>query len=451
MLAWLFDAAFGYSSTPFGRRSVIVLGWLACLADAVLLGLHLLIYAKIRHPFTYRLFQISDNFRGIEGSIPESLAPARAAVLSAILGVVVLSEGMWHFAPEFLTRIRITFKSPQAVVGILIFGTVGYYGANRWVTYPPAAVSSGWALVSSFFYDARPFVADSIPPEYFDDFHPVSDHSHLAAIGGAAGKSSRRPMNVLMVVMESVGARKLQLYGAPFKDSPNMMRLAQHGVRFERIYAAEAFSSSAMAGLFCAIYPNHDWMSVTRMAPNLAVDGLGGTLLPKGYRTTLMSPVPLVYDKDSEFLLKHGFHEVIDTPHRTTQPKDSELIADAIQWIKKAPLRPFFLALWMTDTHHPYLTPPVRDYQVGDPYLNRYLNGVEASDRLIGHLAQELDSMGLADDTLLVVTGDHGEAFGEHQETGHGFTIYDEEVHVPLLIVNPRLFPQPRVVHSLGR
>jgi lipoteichoic acid synthase len=454
VLAWLFDATFAISSMPTHRRVVTLTGWVVCLGDAALLGLHLLIYAKVRHPFTYRLFEISDNLRGIEGSIAESLAPARTAVLATTVSVIVLSEGLWCFAPRLLARMHAAFKSRRAVALILLFVVFGSYSANRWVNYPPAAVSPAWALVSSVFHDTKPVVADSIPPEYLADFDPVANNCRVAEdipIDGAIARTSRRPMNVLMVVMESVGAKRLQLYGAPFDDSPNLMRLARHGVLFERVYAAEAITSSAMAGLFCSIYPYHDWITVTRMAPDLAVKGLAELLLQHGYRTTFMSPVPLAYDKDDEFLRRHGFHDVIDKPRYTSRAMDSELTANAIQWIKQDPSHPFFLTLWTADSHHPYLSSSVRDYHVNDSYLNRYLNGIVATDKLIEQITDSLESMRLADDTLLVITGDHGEAFGEHQETGHGFTAYDEEVHVPLLMVNARLFAHPRIIHSVGR
>ena len=448
-LAWLFDAAFRWSSH---RRAVTFAAWFVCVAYAILLGLHLLVYAKVRHAFTYRMFLISENFRGIEGSIPESVAPAREAILGATLSVIALSEGWWGLARGALARLRITFESKRAMAMVFVFAVVGHYGANHWVGYPPAAVSPAWALASSIVYDSRPTVSHDIPAELLSDFRPASNRYVVGgSFDGATKPKPWRPMNVLMVVMESVGVRQLQLCGAPFANSPNLVRLAQHGVLFDHVYAAEATSSSAMAGLFCSLYPYHDWMSVTRLAPDLGVTGLGEPLMRSGYRTGLMCPVPLVYDKDDIFLRGHGFREVIDQPHRAGVPLDSEMVANAIEWIRKDRRRPFFLTLWMTETHHPYLTKPVHDYHVSDAYLNRYLNGIEATDSLIGRLTQTLDSMGLTEDTLLVVTGDHGEAFGEHQETGHGFTVYDEEVHVPLLIVNPRLFQHPRVIESVGR
>ena len=75
--------------------------------------------------------------------------------------------------------------------------------------------------------------------------------------------------------------------------------------------------------------------------------------------------------------------------------------------------------------------------------LNRYLNTIAEVDRQLGRLFDGLRSRGLADDTLVVVTGDHGECFGDpHPTWGHGFRLWDEGIRVPLMLWNPRLFPK---------
>jgi arylsulfatase A-like enzyme len=451
LLAWLFDTAFAISRH---RRVVSLAGWLVCVCYAVLLGLHLLIYAKIRHPFTYRLFEISDNFRGIEGSVAESLAPAFTVVVATTISVIVLSQVLWRRAPGCLSRMHSIFKSRHAVALMLVFAIVGHYGVQFWVSYPPSAVSPAWALVSSVLYDPKPVVADRVPSEYLADFRPIAKHGLVAReidIDAAVARTSQRPMNVLMIVMESVGTKRLQLYGAPFEDSPNLMRLARHGLLFERVYAAEAITSSAMAALFCSVYPYHDWITITRMAPDLAVEGLAELLHQHGYRTALVSSASLAYDKDDEFLRRHGFQVIIEKVRSTIQPIDAEMLTSAIRWIKQDPAHPFFLTLWTADTHHPYLSSAARDYRVNDPDFNRYLNGIATTDKLIAQVTDALESLNLSNDTLVVISGDHGEAFGEHRQSGHGFTTYDEEVHVPLLMLNSRLFAHPRVVRSVGR
>ena len=174
-------------------------------------------------------------------------------------------------------------------------------------------------------------------------------------------------------------------------------------------------------------------------------------LAQQGYRTAYMHSGTLEYDSDGEFLRRHGFKEVIGESQDYDSPMDGKLVPKTIDWIKQDSSKPFFLALWTMDTHHPYVSPGIRDYHVGDRDLNRYLNGIYATDDMIGRLEQALERMHLADNTLLVVTGDHGEAFREHGQQIHGFSVHEEEVHVPVLIVNPRLFPHQIVNRTMGR
>jgi len=79
------------------------------------------------------------------------------------------------------------------------------------------------------------------------------------------------------------------------------------------------------------------------------------------------------------------------------------------------------------------------------------LNAIHSSDALIGRLADAIDAMNLGDNTIIVITGDHGEAFGEHGQLAHNWTVYDEEMRVPLLIVNSQLFAREEHVRRLGR
>jgi lipoteichoic acid synthase len=83
--------------------------------------------------------------------------------------------------------------------------------------------------------------------------------------------------------------------------------------------------------------------------------------------------------------------------------------------------------------------------------LGRYLNTLAEVDRQLGRLFDGLRARGLADDTLVVVTGDHGEAFGDpHASWGHGARVYQENVRVPMMVWNPRLFPEGRRSDTIG-
>ena len=83
--------------------------------------------------------------------------------------------------------------------------------------------------------------------------------------------------------------------------------------------------------------------------------------------------------------------------------------------------------------------------------LTRYLSLLRNVDAQLARLFATLRERGIADDTLVVVTGDHGEAFGDpHGQRGHAWSVYEEEVHVPLMLWNPRLFPEGRRVSTIG-
>jgi arylsulfatase A-like enzyme len=121
-----------------------------------------------------------------------------------------------------------------------------------------------------------------------------------------------------------------------------------------------------------------------------------------------------------------------------------------LRWIADDPNRPFFAMAWTVQTHHPYEPSPGRaqiDYfgdrrPVDDYDLGRYLNALSETDRQLARLFATLRQRHLENDTLVLVVGDHGEAFGAPHETyGHGTGLYEEHVHVPMLLWSPLLFP----------
>ena len=93
--------------------------------------------------------------------------------------------------------------------------------------------------------------------------------------------------------------------------------------------------------------------------------------------------------------------------------------------------------------HHPYVTPTAGPFPEG-PLIGRYRNALHYSDQIIGSLVQGLRDRGLLERTLLVIFGDHGEAFGEHAGNfGHSIFIYEENIRVPYLVVAPGLIRAP--------
>jgi lipoteichoic acid synthase len=247
--------------------------------------------------------------------------------------------------------------------------------------------------------------------------------------------------NVIIVVMESVGARNLELYGARYHDTPNLIRLAHHAADFTRMYASMPHSSSAIAALFSSLYPRHSWPCTTADTPGLPIPSLASVLDAHGYRAGFIHAGSLSWDHEGEFLRRHGFE--VEEQEYQPESTDQVMLNEGLDWIERNRGGPFLLVLWTKDTHAPYSPMHQFDFGVKDAPFGRYLDAVASSDALIGQLAARLDELGLAGDTVLIVTGDHGEAFGEHGQLYHDVSAYDEEVRTPLLIVSPRLFPNP--------
>ncbi|MGC1676760.1 MAG: sulfatase-like hydrolase/transferase [Candidatus Binataceae bacterium] len=452
LLAWAFVFFIRRASTAWARRTARIAGWSLCLLAAAIAGLHVIVFSYILQPVTVQLIEISGNLGGVQGTVSEALSTAGAATVISLLVVIVLAQCWIRLAPHLLARISDAFMSRTAVAVIVVFAIVSHMFISYRLGSMAVAASANpeWALVSSIVR-ARPIAVDKTPAAFRADFLPFGERATASGAITSVKATTAKPMNVLMVMMESVGAQRLQLTGAPYADSPYLIQLARHGLLFNRMYVSQAMSSSAMAALFCSIYPQHDFFTLTRRNPDLTLPSLPAILDQHGYRSAFIRLGDLEYDNDAEFLRRRGFQQIIDEPRTYDRPMDAELLPAAMKWIKKDPSHPFFLTLWTVDTHNPYPAAVRRDFQVSNRHLNRYLNGILAADDLIAQLAAALERNGLADNTLLVIGGDHGEAFGEHGQLAHGFSVYDEEVHIPLLIVNRKMFPQPRVVNSLAR
>ena len=119
-----------------------------------------------------------------------------------------------------------------------------------------------------------------------------------------------------------------------------------------------------------------------------------------------------------------------------------KVVDSALAWLNQHPQGPFFLWLHFYDPHDPYdPPPPFKAQYAASPYDGE----IAYVDSAVGKLLTTLRSRGLYDQSLIVVVADHGEAFGEHGEWSHGLFLYDETIHVPLLIK----LPATGSVHSL--
>jgi arylsulfatase A-like enzyme len=262
----------------------------------------------------------------------------------------------------------------------------------------------------------------------------------------------QRPKNVVWILLESTSAEYLGLYGGRHNNTPHLERLAREGgVVFDNAYVQSPSSCNSLAAITASVYPPVGWGLIVRDSQDLAVPTVAETLQERGYRTCFAHSGYWSWKDRDAYLRRNGADRLIDADSLPGKAVNSWGVADrdmfraSLDWIDERPDQPFFLFAYTIETHHPYVArEPLVDFGVDDEDFNRYLNSIAEADRTIAWLMEELKRRGLIDSTLVVVTSDHGESFGQHNQRIHSFAVYEPAVRVPLLLLHPSLLRLPR-------
>ena len=444
-----------------------------CLGSVLYALASVQIFAFLRSPLTYALLYLADNMGTMSSSIGQFLSlPFTVAV--------VLGPVLWILAVRYCDRRFPLPRSPFArgvqalALGAVLSVVQIAHDTSRgpWRDRDDRRIAQNphWVLVWS--YAEEMLTADhtggfelAFPPEYLKEFErrKPSRLANRAVLGGG-----RRPRSVILLVLESTGTKYLSLYGSPFKTTPRLEAEAKHSLVFENFYCHVGMTANSLAAISLSLWPYMTWREYTQDYPELPGVMLSAVFKSRGYRTGFVHNGHLGYTNQSAFLAHRGFDVLWDFEEigQGTEPTSSwggedYLAVDGLfRFIDQEPTKPFYLLAWTSATHHPYEPGPrleLEDFFAGkeEPFdawnLNRYLNLVKEADRQIGRLMGGLRERGLDQDTLVVITGDHGEAFGEpHPAWGHGSRLYDENVKVPFVVWSPRLVTGGRRVKTLG-
>ena len=282
----------------------------------------------------------------------------------------------------------------------------------------------------------------------------------LAGCGDASPPPAERA-NVLLIVVDTLGARHVGAYGEPDVSTPNIDGLAERGTLFSRAYSTAPWTQPAVASLFTSRMPSHHGVrNLLDRLPDGATT-LAERLSGLGYRT---------YAAVSHFLIGHefgyeqGFDELSTDAVAGHDGLTSPAVTDeAIRFLDGVGDDPFFLFVHYFDPHFLYnhheafdqtsdyggnLVPSMPVWQLRDMrdqlrpkdlefVVGLYREEIAFTDHHIGRLLDRLSELGLDDDTLIVFTADHGEEFMEHGWIGHTRTLFDDLIHVPLIIAPP--------------
>jgi arylsulfatase A-like enzyme len=295
--------------------------------------------------------------------------------------------------------------------------------------------------------------------------------------------------NVLLIILDTVRAMELSLYGYDRPTTPVLSRFALTGVTFNTAVSAAPWTVPSHATLFTGyLGPVHhaDWYS--RLDPD--VPTLARVFRNQGYRTggftanEVHAGWEFGFARDFMHFEDHdrSLPELVDNTTlgkalfdnlRTRRLLDfwdlvgrttaGDITANSLEWLDRSGHRPFFVFLNYFDAHTPLLPPEPFAAEFGAPVKSASLrsrlrgfllpsqnphksqNAYDASiayiDNRIGALLQSLGERGMLENTLVIITADHGELLGEHGLWGHANSLYFPTLHVPLILSMPGTIP----------
>lgn len=276
--------------------------------------------------------------------------------------------------------------------------------------------------------------------------------------------SAGRPYNVVLIGIDTLRADATSLLGPSLRGrdtTPNLRKLAERGVLFSDAVSQAPWTMPSFASVLTGKYPHeHGAFSLSGALREREIS-LAEVLREAGYATHGVV-------SHSYLAEHHGFTQGFDTydasnalGHRAITSKAvTDLSIEALERPREGP---FFLFAHYFDAHYEYMDQPGAPWADGyrgwlrseldyeNLLKNRHLLGTRDQewlidlyeeeiahlDREIGRLVEWIDARGLAASTLFVVVADHGEEFLDHQSFGHSTTLYQEQLHVPLIVAAP--------------
>ena len=379
--------------------------------------------------------------------------------------------GVWFiFLREIMT--------PSLVFALVFAGALAFLWATRKPTSPLGALADikmrPWSLAvfASIAAMAAPVGIGAL-----------TDHFSGTTVHATAGAHSP---NIVLIVLDTTRADHFSSYGYFRNTTPEADEFSRHGVLFENAISASSWTLPAMASIFTSLLPHQHGAGsdfVLGNGPRTLAEllGVGGYEtagfnanphfgvapcgLARGFETYIDSTTTLGYSLDAT-RIGHDFIEPYSEAWfqrgRFNQFNARELNQQVYRWFDHRSDRPFFLFVQYNDAHDPYEVPSPYDHlygqmsretkhQLQEAKLGRfdfpadqrksltaaYDNALRYTDSQVGELLRFLEHSPQWSNTYVIITADHGEAFGEHHTYSHGWDLYREVLHVPLIVVGP--------------
>lgn len=262
--------------------------------------------------------------------------------------------------------------------------------------------------------------------------------------------------NVILISLDTVRADHLGCYGHPTVATPNIDRLANEGVIFTQCTASVPITLPSHASILTGTYPFvHGVRDNGSFHLHDDAETIAETLSEAAY-TTGGIVGSLILNR--EYGTHQGF-DLYSDMHNARQPinpvtgkaaaerRADEVVDVAVDWLRAHGSGKFFLFVHFFDPHYPYEPPE----PYATRYEDRYAGEIAFVDEQIGRLLGVVRGLGVDSRTLVVLTADHGESLGQHEEDTHGCFVYDTTLSVPLILRCPSRIPARRRVPSQAR
>jgi arylsulfatase A-like enzyme/Tfp pilus assembly protein PilF len=265
-----------------------------------------------------------------------------------------------------------------------------------------------------------------------------------SAFAGAAESPNIIPPNIILITVDTVRADRMGFLGSKLGLTPNLDTLARESVVFNHAYSQVPLTAPSHATILTGTYPQFHQVNDFQVPLAQDLPYASAILRAHGYHTSAFIGA-MVLDPHAGFArgfdrgfdtYDAGFHQTRpgEDRYQSTERRGGEVVAHALAWLNQHPRGPFFMWLHLYDAHDPYDPPePYKSKYAAAPYDGE----IAYVDSVVGMFLSDLRTRRLYDGALIAVMADHGEALGEHGEDTHGFFLYDETIHVPLLIKLP--------------
>ncbi len=269
----------------------------------------------------------------------------------------------------------------------------------------------------------------------------------------STGSEERR--NVVMIFLESTRAGATTPYNEGLQTTPFLDEMARSSLLVERAYAVVPHTHNALTATNCGIEPPLDrWGTKLLGARDDSVPSrcLAELLNEQGYNTAYFMSQAQTFERSPNILANLGYEEFYAIESMDTEGfeqtnyfgyEDDVMLEPSERWLRQNRDEPFLATYLTSAPHHDYLAPRNRygrEEFTGDDTLNRYLNSVRQEDFFLENLFEQYKELGLYEETVFIILGDHGEGFGEHDRWQHDNVPYEEGLRIPMLIHDPGQF-----------